>query len=122
MSGGKDLGASVPDQAGRAPHGAAKASPPSGDHPSRRRYSDEGPMCPHCGTLYTPDEPFFYDEMRFTRMDCDECGNVFAVEVYTSTSWTTTAIATEAAPAAETAQTGSVHEGVGRRYRPHEGR
>lgn len=51
-------------------------------------YSTDGPVCPHCGRAYTPDEAYYYDESRFTEMDCDECGKKFRVRVYTSTSWT----------------------------------
>lgn len=57
-----------------------------------RTYSHEGPECPYCGRKYTPDDPYYYDEAHYTRQECDDCGKVFAVEVYHSTSWTCDAI------------------------------
>jgi rRNA maturation protein Nop10 len=50
-------------------------------------YSHEGPKCPHCGRQFTADEPHYYDEMRYTRDDCDECGKPFSVSVHVSTTW-----------------------------------
>lgn len=55
----------------------------------KEAYSTEGPTCPYCGYRITPDDGFFYDEMRFTEMECDECGKMFDVRVYVSTSWAT---------------------------------
>ena len=55
-------------------------------------FSSEGPICPHCGRKYTADEPWFYDD-RLTEMECDECGETFAVEVFTQTTWTCNRIA-----------------------------
>lgn len=51
-------------------------------------YETEGPKCPHCGRQYTADESHYYDEHRFTEMDCDECEKPFNVRVYLSASWT----------------------------------
>jgi len=51
-------------------------------------YSHDGPQCPHCGRQFTADEPHYYDEMNYTRDECDECEKPFAVRVYTSVSWT----------------------------------
>jgi len=51
-------------------------------------YETEGPKCPYCGRQYTADDPVYFDEIRYTEETCDECGNTFDVEVYTSTSWT----------------------------------
>jgi transcription elongation factor Elf1 len=50
-------------------------------------YESEGPKCPHCGRQYTADEPHYFDEMSFTEMDCDQCGEHFEVEVHTTTNW-----------------------------------
>ncbi len=58
-------------------------------------YEHEGPKCPYCARQYTADEPHYYDEMNFTDMECDGCGKTFNVEVYTSTSWTCTALPDE---------------------------
>lgn len=49
-------------------------------------YSLEGPQCPHCGRQHTADEPGYYDD-DYVEETCDECGETFAVEVNTSTSW-----------------------------------
>lgn len=53
-------------------------------------YSDEGPICPNpaCGRQFTADESHYYDETGYTEETCDQCGEIFDVEVYTSTSWT----------------------------------
>ena len=55
-------------------------------------YSNEGPKCPNpdCGRQYVADDPIYYDEQNFTEAECDQCGETFDVEVYVSTSWTTT--------------------------------
>lgn len=34
-------------------------------------YSTHGPKCPKCGTEYTPDEGFYYDQSGY-ELDCDE--------------------------------------------------
>lgn len=51
-------------------------------------YSTEGPECPHCHRAFTADEAFYYDEMRYTEQQCDECGKTFKVSVFVQTSWT----------------------------------
>ena len=52
-------------------------------------YEDgEGPKCPFCGTVYTADDPMYYDEQGFED-DCDECGNTICVEPEISVSWRT---------------------------------
>lgn len=51
-------------------------------------YSTEGPQCPGCHTQITADEPHYYDDMKYTEDQCDECGARFTVSVYTRTSWT----------------------------------
>lgn len=53
-----------------------------------RHYSTEGPICPYCGHKHRADEPFYFDE-EMAAMDCEACDRDFAVQVYTSTSWTT---------------------------------
>lgn len=58
---------------------------------SGETYESEGPKCPHCGQQYTADEPHYFDEMNFTEMDCDVCGQAFDVRVNTSTAWICTA-------------------------------
>ncbi len=54
---------------------------------SEGTYSTDGPICPYCQRQFTPDEPHYFDERRYTEDDCDQCGKTFSVEVYTSTSW-----------------------------------
>ncbi|MBC7168765.1 hypothetical protein [Phenylobacterium sp.] len=49
-------------------------------------YETDGPRCPYCGFLHTPDEPFYYDEDT-TTLECGKCDREFAMRVYTSTSW-----------------------------------
>jgi len=51
-------------------------------------YSEDGPQCPYCHRQFTADEGYYFDEMNFTRQQCDECAKTFKVRVYTSTSWT----------------------------------
>ena len=51
-------------------------------------YSTEGPQCPYCERQFTADEPFYYDERLCDKLECDECGRAFKVEVSHSTSWT----------------------------------
>lgn len=51
-------------------------------------YSHQGPECPYCGRQYVADDAFYYDEMKFTEMDCDNCGKKFKVSVHISSSWT----------------------------------
>ena len=53
-----------------------------------RTYSTNGPTCPYCGRMFTPDEGFYYDAARYREQDCDECGKTFSVEVHHSTAWT----------------------------------
>jgi hypothetical protein len=53
---------------------------------SAETYSTDGPICPYCGTLCTPDESWFYDEMH-TQFECDSCGKASDMRIYNSTSW-----------------------------------
>jgi transcription elongation factor Elf1 len=50
-------------------------------------YSRVGPTCPYCGHTETPDDAFYYDEDT-TELECGECGQTYDVQVYHSTSWT----------------------------------
>lgn len=60
------------------------------DSDAEYQYSNsEGPVCPHCGHQFTADEGLYFDSSSYTRDECDECGQTFAVEVDHSTSWTT---------------------------------
>jgi transposase-like protein len=52
-------------------------------------FSTDGVECPKCHYVHYPDEPFFYDESGF-EFTCHKCDSTMQVEVYTSTSWTTT--------------------------------
>lgn len=55
-------------------------------------YSTDGPTCPHCGFVFTPDDGIYYDERRYTEDECPECEKKFKVEVFHSVSWTCEAI------------------------------
>lgn len=50
-------------------------------------YSHDGPECPRCAFTFTPDEPHYYDEARYTEDECQECGCKFTVSVAITTSW-----------------------------------
>lgn len=49
--------------------------------------SSNGPICPHCGFEYTPDEAYFYSE-DYTREKCCSCNKEFYVSVYHKITWT----------------------------------
>jgi len=53
----------------------------------KRTYSHEGPTCPYCGHVMTPDEGYFHDEHRYTEQECPECEKAYSVEVNNWTSW-----------------------------------
>lgn len=55
--------------------------------PQTETFSTDGPTCPHCGRVYTPDEPHYFDERGYTQETCDECERPFKVEVQHSVSW-----------------------------------
>lgn len=55
----------------------------------KQEYSTEGPVCPFCQVVFTPDENYFYNESGFV-MDCD-CGGHFHVRPECSWSWDTRA-------------------------------
>jgi predicted RNA-binding Zn-ribbon protein involved in translation (DUF1610 family) len=50
-------------------------------------HSDEGPQCPHCNCVITPDENHYYDEQRYIQDECPECGKMFSVRVEVQVSW-----------------------------------
>ena len=50
-------------------------------------WSSDGPTCPYCGYEITPDDGFYYNEMRYISETCPECEKEYDVEVYTETSW-----------------------------------
>lgn len=51
-------------------------------------YSTDGPKCPHCGHVQTPDEAFYFDGRRYEKDTCGNCDRPYLVEVEHSTSWT----------------------------------
>jgi len=52
-------------------------------------YEDgEGPKCPFCGTVWTADDPMYYDEDGFED-ECSECGNHIRIEPILSAAWRT---------------------------------
>lgn len=52
-------------------------------------YEDgEGPKCPFCGTVWTADDPMYYDEAGFDE-ECSECGNHIRIEPVIEVSWKT---------------------------------
>ena len=53
-----------------------------------RLWNDEGPACPFCGHVETPDEGYYFDEAT-TNLSCGDCGKDYGVEIFHSTSWTT---------------------------------
>jgi phage FluMu protein Com len=52
-------------------------------------FSDDGPKCPKCGEIITPDDPMFYDWRMYTEEKCPSCKTKYKVEVITSTTWRT---------------------------------
>lgn len=50
-------------------------------------YSSEGPECPYCGFVFTPDEGHYFDENRYTEDTCPECEKKFKVEVFHRVTW-----------------------------------
>lgn len=69
--------------------------------PQADTYSTEGPTCPHCGRVYTPDESHYFDESGYTQDECDGCGKPFTVAVCISTSWTCEVIDTDSSRSQE---------------------
>lgn len=54
--------------------------------------SSDGPECPHCGSITTPDEGWWYDESRCGSsgpIECGSCDKEFTVSVHASFHWTT---------------------------------
>jgi predicted RNA-binding Zn-ribbon protein involved in translation (DUF1610 family) len=50
-------------------------------------YNGDGPECPSCGHVITPDEGHYYDPGQYTEDECPECGTKFTVEVNLSAHW-----------------------------------
>lgn len=57
---------------------------------ANEEYSTVGPKCPSCGYVETDLEAIHYDE-SMCELECGSCAREYDVQVYTSTSWTTTA-------------------------------
>jgi hypothetical protein len=55
--------------------------------------SHDGPQCPFCQAIFTPDENFFYNEYGYN-LDCD-CGGTFKVQPMCSWTWFSRAITFE---------------------------
>lgn len=52
--------------------------------------SSEGPECPHCGAVTTPDEGWWYSETDCSGpIECGACEKQFSVSVHASFHWTT---------------------------------
>lgn len=51
----------------------------------------EGPQCPFCGTVFTADDPQYYDESGFED-ECGSCGGTIHVQPHISVSWDTAAV------------------------------
>lgn len=49
-------------------------------------YSSQGPKCPFCGHVITPDEEFFFKQERY-ELQCDECDGYFEVQTEMTVSW-----------------------------------
>jgi len=49
-------------------------------------YNTDGPQCPYCGNVETPDEQFYYDPDT-TTIQCGNCEKVYRVEVQHETTW-----------------------------------
>lgn len=49
--------------------------------------SSEGPTCPSCDTVYTPDEAYWFDEDLDMTIDCS-CGAKFRVGYFRRDLWT----------------------------------
>jgi hypothetical protein len=49
--------------------------------------SKDGPTCPYCNALITPDEAFYYSE-DYTKQQCYECNKTYSVSVFHSITWT----------------------------------
>lgn len=44
-------------------------------------YRKDGPQCPYCGYVESPDEAHFFDEDT-TDLTCNSCGKDYAVSVH----------------------------------------
>lgn len=52
-------------------------------------YSSEGPTCPYCTRIITPDDGSYYDEHRLRKLTCGGCGRDFDVAVNIHATWRT---------------------------------
>lgn len=56
------------------------------------RYSNDGPICPHCGHLHRAgDDPEIYYNEDLSELECGMCEKEFRVRAFNSWSWTTEA-------------------------------
>lgn len=87
-------------EADQAKHDATEAQSPDGDGlggstvrplPEYTYERGEGPKCPFCGTVWTADEPHYYDDAGFEE-ECSECGNHIRIEPVITVEWKTSAI------------------------------
>lgn len=53
-----------------------------------QKFSPDGPICPHCGWLCTPDEAFYYNETGYD-LECGECEKKFNVQPNCRWTWFT---------------------------------
>lgn len=52
----------------------------------------KSPLCPHCGCVYDIDDResyHLYTTDDIEELDCNDCGNVFFVDVFTTFSFET---------------------------------
>lgn len=63
----------------------------------RTTYSTDGPTCPGCGSEYTPDETWYYEQGGY-KITCDECACEFMVMAEALWSWESTELIREAEP------------------------
>lgn len=47
-----------------------------------------GPVCPQCKTLFTPEEPYYFNAYGYD-LKCDECDTEFSVYPSCEWSWET---------------------------------
>ena len=53
----------------------------------RETRSSNGPTCPGCAAIYTPDEAFWFDEDLDRRIECG-CGVTFIAGYHRRDTWT----------------------------------
>jgi predicted amidophosphoribosyltransferase len=52
-------------------------------------FSEDGPACPCCKSVWTLDEAYYFNESGY-QLTCDDCGITFNVEAHASWSFTST--------------------------------